>query len=341
MSSPKVVGEPAVDGWPEPAMWKATSQAVEPLLGATEDRNSAPDCALPMGSERAAPQGNCLSGLAGLAQVGKEQQADADLNPADEEEEEMLRAAHFLNPGPSLSQLTPRSRAACRQVSCSSEASQMTDETEMGIEVWLHVYDLGPVTGRLNEIVLRGANLGAFHCGVEVLGEEWSFQGFHDAWDDPTLCGIVYNEPRLHPAYPYKETVPLGKTMLDEEAITIVLDSLMDEWPACEYHVVAKNCVTFAEEFTKALDVPGPFPTWVKGAIDACKTPALEAITNYGWSWFRWWSKKQMEQEALAEAEAHAAANGITASGTAAHQLSGRNTPGRNTQDLADRKSVV
>merc|ERR1712204_81483 len=104
--------------------------------------------------------------------------------------------------------------------------------------------------------------------------------------------------------------------MGNEEGITIVLDNLMDEWPACEYHVVAKNCVTFAEEFAKALDVPGPFPTWVRGAIDACKSPGLEAITNYGWSWFRWWSKKQMEQEVLAEAEASTAASHFTDSGS-------------------------
>lgn len=180
--------------------------------------------------------------------------------------------------------------------------------TGEGHEVWLHVYDLGPVTGQLNEFVLRGANLGAFHCGIEVLGDEWSFQGFHDAWDDPTLSGIVRNEPRLHPAYLYRESVLLGRSPLDEDAIDLLLDRMMEEWPANAYHLVARNCVTFAEEFAKVLQAPEPFPAWVRGAVDACKAPALEAITDYGWSWFKWWSKRQAEQEALAEAEAEAAA---------------------------------
>ncbi|CAK0790049.1 unnamed protein product, partial [Prorocentrum cordatum] len=87
-------------------------------------------------------------------------------------------------------------------------------------EVWVHVYDMGPVTGRLNQFVLRGANLGAFHVGVEVLGEEWSFQGFHDAWDDDTLCGVLRNPPRNHPDYLYRESVCLGMTPLDEDGDT-------------------------------------------------------------------------------------------------------------------------
>jgi len=171
-------------------------------------------------------------------------------------------------------------------------------------EVWLHVYDLGPVTGRLNEFVLRGANLGAFHCGIEVLGDEWSFQGFHDAWDDPTLSGVVRNEPRLHPAYIYRESLFMGVSPLDKHSIDYVLDSMMEEWPANMYHIVSRNCVTFAEEFAKALQAPEEFPPWVRGAMDACKQPTIKAIADYGWSVFKEWSRRQAEQEALAEAEA-------------------------------------
>jgi len=180
------------------------------------------------------------------------------------------------------------------------------ENSQQRIEVWLHVYDLGPVTGRLNEMVLRSANLGAFHCGIEVLGDEWSFQGFHDAWDDPTISGVVRNEPRLHPAYIYRESLMLGHTPLNEDAIDFILDTLMEEWPANSYHLVARNCVTFAEEFAQVLQAPEPFPTWVRGAVDACKAPPLEALTNCGWDWFKWWSQRQAEQEALAEMQAAA-----------------------------------
>jgi len=173
-------------------------------------------------------------------------------------------------------------------------------------EVWLHIYDLGPITGRLNEMVLRQANLGAFHCGIEVLGDEWSFQGFYDAWDDPTISGVVRNEPRLHPAYPYRESVMLGHTPLSEEAVYSIIDKLVEEWPANEYHLVSRNCISFAEFLAQVLGVSEPFPPWVRGAVDACKAPPLEAITNCGWSWFKWWSQRQAEQEALAEMQAAA-----------------------------------
>lgn len=175
-------------------------------------------------------------------------------------------------------------------------------------EVILHVYDLGPLTGRLNELVLRGMNLGAFHCGIEVLGDEWSFQGFIDAWDNPTLTGVLRNEPRDHPAYIYKESLSLGKSPLGQKTIDSILDRLMEEWPANTYHLVARNCVTFAEEFANALDVAEPFPTWVRGAIDAGKTPAVFAVADYGWSWFTWLCRKQCELEAAQSQDAATAA---------------------------------
>jgi len=164
--------------------------------------------------------------------------------------------------------------------------------SQQGSEVWLHIYDLGPVTLRLNEMVLRQANLGAFHCGIEVLGDEWSFQGFHDAWNDPTICGVLWNEPKRHPDYIYHESVMLGHTPLSEDAIEPIIHTLREEWPANKYHLISRNCVTFAEEFAQLLHVPEPFPSWVRGAADACKEPGLEAITDCGWSCFKWWSQR-------------------------------------------------
>lgn len=172
----------------------------------------------------------------------------------------------------------------------------------------MHVYDMGPVTGRLNQFVLRGANLGAFHVGIEVLGEEWSFQGFHDAWDDDTLSGVLRNSPRNHPDYLYRESVCMGMTPLDEDGVDAILDQMMEEWPANAYHIVSRNCVTFAEELTKALQAPEVFPAWVRGAIDAAKAPGIFAIADYGWEWFKWWCKRQAEQDA---AEQDAAAQRV------------------------------
>jgi len=174
--------------------------------------------------------------------------------------------------------------------------------------VWLHVYDLGPLVGRLNELILRGANLGAFHCGVEVLGVEWSFQGFHGAWDDPTISGVVWNEPRLHPSFMYRESVALGYTPLGREAVSQVLDRLRREWSASSYHLVSHNCLGFAEEFLNALEASEILPEWVRGAADACRMPCVGAIANCGWHWFEWWSRKQSGHDDLVHARVVAAA---------------------------------
>jgi hypothetical protein len=174
-------------------------------------------------------------------------------------------------------------------------------------KVWLHIYDLGPVTRNLNDYILTEASLGAFHCGVEVLGDEWAFQGFHDAWDDDTISGVVRNEPRSHPGYEFRDSICLGDSPLDEDEIDTVIDEFMDSWPANGYHLVARTCVTFAEEFSKALYCPEPFPEWVKGAADAGKQPLVFAIADYGWSWFKWWSQRQMALEAEALAAERAA----------------------------------
>jgi len=176
-----------------------------------------------------------------------------------------------------------------------------TSETssQQGNEVWIHVYELGRVVRRLNKMVLRPANLGAFHCGLEVLGSEWSFRCFDFAWDDPTMSGVIRNEPRIHPAYLYRESVMLGHTPLSERAIESLLHIIKEEWPANSYHMVSRNCVTFAEMFAQSLQAPEPFPSWVRGAMDACKAPPLKAISNCAWSWLKWWSKRKAEQGAL------------------------------------------
>lgn len=204
-------------------------------------------------------------------------------------------------------------QSPCEEVTASrpraGSIGSATSALDRQREVWVHVYDMGPVTGRLNQFVLRGANLGAFHVGIEVLGEEWSFQGFHDAWDDDTLCGVLRNPPRNHPDYLYRESVCMGITPLDEDGVDAVLDQMMEEWPANAYHIVSRNCVTFAEELTQALQVPEEFPAWVRGAIDAAKAPGIFAIADYGWEWFKWYCKRQAEQDAAEqEAEAQRAA---------------------------------
>lgn len=168
-------------------------------------------------------------------------------------------------------------------------------------EVYVHVYDMGPVTARLNEYILERANLGAFHVAVEVLDNEWCFQGFHDAWDDPQLSGVVRNEPRSHPGYIFRESLYMGVSPYSEDDIDNIIDDMVFGWRANSYHVVARNCVTFAEEFVQTLRVPEPFPAWLRGAADAGKSTALFPIVDYGWSWFKYFSARMAAQELEAE----------------------------------------
>lgn len=186
-------------------------------------------------------------------------------------------------------------------------ASEDDDEDNDAIEVWLHVYDLGEFVGQLNEMFLRDASMGAYHVGVEVLGEEWSYQGFHDAFHDPSLTGLMRGVPKQNWEFVYKESVLLGKTPLTEEAVEELIQRLKEEWPANEYHIVSKNCVTFSEEFAARLQVKETVPEWVKGAVDNLKAPGLFAIADYGWSWFKWHCQRQADAEA-AEMEAEDAA---------------------------------
>merc|ERR1719189_3489471 len=105
-------------------------------------------------------------------------------------------------------------------------------------EVWLNVYDIDAFTGRLNTSFLRDANLGAFHCGVQVLGEELFF-----AWGETDNTGIVWTEPRSHQVHVYRESISMGESPLSEPEIREVIAHAMDAWPANSYHPITRNCV--------------------------------------------------------------------------------------------------
>mmetsp|Transcript_6185 Transcript_6185/g.19262 ORF Transcript_6185/g.19262 Transcript_6185/m.19262 type:complete len:194 (-) Transcript_6185:65-646(-) len=161
-------------------------------------------------------------------------------------------------------------------------------------QVWLHVYDIDQVTAWLNEAVLRAANLGAFHCGVEVLGDEWFF-----AWGESDATGVMWNEPRQHQVHIYRESLCMGETPLTDSEIRALLANTMDCWSASSYHPIKRNCVTFAEELLGLLRVSEPFPAWVRGAADAGRSPLVFPIADCAWRWVRWWNSRPGEEELL------------------------------------------
>lgn len=142
-----------------------------------------------------------------------------------------------------------------------------------GVEVWIHIYDLGPVSKYILNSWVKDIGVpaaGAFHCGVEVCGVELAFQALPmgcepDSESGKTMSGIWAHEPKKNPAHVYRESVSLGKTTMGITDIQKVIDAMTKTWLARSYHYVNKNCVDFAEELSSGLGVPQPFPQWAHG----------------------------------------------------------------------------
>jgi hypothetical protein len=134
-------------------------------------------------------------------------------------------------------------------------------------DVYLHVYDLGPLSkwfvNSWNDP--KASGLGAFHVGIEVLGVEWSFQAMIDCGDDNTMTGVMCHTPKSHPRHVYRESVWLGGSPLCANEICNVLARLEKDWPARSYHFLSHNCTDFAEALSKGLNVPNHFPSWCHG----------------------------------------------------------------------------
>lgn len=138
---------------------------------------------------------------------------------------------------------------------------------QTGFPVYVHVYDLGPVSKWvLNSWAARnGGSLGVFHVGVEVLGIEFSFQAMVDCKPDDDVSGLTWHHPKSHPRHVYRESVLLGPSPLGVLEIGGLLERLEKAWPASGYNCLNHNCTDFAEVLVAGLKVPEPFPTWVHG----------------------------------------------------------------------------
>mmetsp|Transcript_52638 Transcript_52638/g.150709 ORF Transcript_52638/g.150709 Transcript_52638/m.150709 type:complete len:226 (-) Transcript_52638:40-717(-) len=170
-------------------------------------------------------------------------------------------------------------------VGCESSSSRLQRRPK----VWLNVYDINATTRRLSG-ALMAVNLGAFHVGVEVLGDEWFF-----AWGDTDFSGVLWNEPKSHQVHIFRESLCMGESTLTEDEVRRVMNEFMDSWLCNSYHPITRNCVTFAEELVGALRVPESFPRWIRGAMDVGKCCCLLPIANCAWRWLKWWNLRQVE----------------------------------------------
>lgn len=148
----------------------------------------------------------------------------------------------------------------------SSTVSTSSSDGACGHPVWLHVYDVGPVSSYLiNSWSKRLACFGVFHAGVEVLGEEYTFQAMLSHLDEQgkPRTGVVRHEPKQKSAHIYRESISLGRTHLSTEDVTRRIMILARDWPSSTYNVLRRNCVHFSEQLAKDLQTTEPFPSWV------------------------------------------------------------------------------
>jgi len=121
---------------------------------------------------------------------------------------------------------------------------------------------------------------GAYHCGVEVLGSEWTFQG--SASDEHGLTGVMGYEPKTHRGHIFRETINLGNTPVSVREVGKLLFDFGEKWPASSYHFLYNNCTDFSAAFVAALQVPYEFPEWVHGVA---KGPLVQQALRADNTW--------------------------------------------------------
>lgn len=126
--------------------------------------------------------------------------------------------------------------------------------------VTLHIYDVSghsAVTGA--NAFFRAVGTGAYHAGVEVYGQEWSFGGSTGGY-----CGSgVFNcDPKDCGAHQYRESKEMGDCWLTRKEVNALLKALASEWPGDSYDLLRHNCCHFCDGFTQRLGV-GPCPRWL------------------------------------------------------------------------------
>jgi len=117
----------------------------------------------------------------------------------------------------------------------------------------LHIYDL------CGELVIpntigRALGTGAFHVGVEVYGEEWTF----NAGD-----GVTKHMPKkCWGSHVYRESIQMGTTELSRQDVHNLCFRMWKRWKAPCYNLYSRNCCHFADSLCINLGV-GPMPTWL------------------------------------------------------------------------------
>mmetsp|Transcript_23646 Transcript_23646/g.51721 ORF Transcript_23646/g.51721 Transcript_23646/m.51721 type:complete len:241 (-) Transcript_23646:35-757(-) len=129
--------------------------------------------------------------------------------------------------------------------------------------VILNIYNVG-TSDKVNFLnrLLRPFGAGAFHCGVEVYGQEWSYGDYDEG------TGVFACSPRLCEGHTYCESVSMGRTIMSEDHFMRCMKALEVRWMGRDYDILERNCCHFCEEVLALLRV-ACVPQWVTNLASA------------------------------------------------------------------------
>lgn len=151
---------------------------------------------------------------------------------------------------------------------CSREVDPQKPTADRHAVVTLHVYDIGDGGGgSLLNRILKPLGTGAFHCGVEVHGREWSYSDINDATSS-TMTGVFSCAPRRCLGHAYKQSIAMGKTSMSQREVIMLVKLMAREWLIGGYDLLRRNCCHFSNEFCIRMGV-GTIPSWVTSLAGA------------------------------------------------------------------------
>eukprot|EP00929_Paragymnodinium_shiwhaense_P108156 TRINITY_DN74481_c0_g1_i1.p1 TRINITY_DN74481_c0_g1~~TRINITY_DN74481_c0_g1_i1.p1 ORF type:complete len:314 (+),score=31.26 TRINITY_DN74481_c0_g1_i1:93-1034(+) len=129
--------------------------------------------------------------------------------------------------------------------------------------VTLNVYDLGQsdMVEALNGLGF-GLGLGAYHLGLEVFAEEWSYG---------KRPGVYSVPPRGHQFHRFRCSIGVGEVSFTRDQVATLLANMKKTWRGADYSLLEHNCVHFVQELASRLGLP-PLPAWVERGMRAAAT---------------------------------------------------------------------
>lgn len=112
--------------------------------------------------------------------------------------------------------------------------------------MYVNIYDLFK-----HNNVTKVIGMGAFHSGIQVFGQEFSFAGHQQE----NVTGILISTPKdcSIPGVQFRESIHVGVTYFTKDEVFREFLDMADEFEGPSYNVLLKNCNNFSESFLKRL----------------------------------------------------------------------------------------